>query len=87
MYPHTRVLDSKIVEGHGTEAMAPPMRQERAIWSRSKDSHDCREAPLSWASELIPQSIEEIFQLKGVDVSVPNNRYPVRYPLMTREPL
>ena len=40
---------------------------------RSKDSHDCRETPLSWASELIPQSIEEILQLKGVDVERPQH--------------
>ena len=38
---------------------------------RSKDSHDCRETPLSWASELIPQSIKEKLQLKGVDVERP----------------
>ena len=31
MYPHTRVLDFKTVEGHGTEALTPSMRQEQAI--------------------------------------------------------
>ena len=46
-----------------------------ATW-RSKDSTDCRETPLSWASELIPQSIEEILQLKGMDVERPQP--PVR---------
>ena len=55
------------MEGHGTEAMAPPMR--------SKDSHDCRDTPLSWTSELIPQSIEEILQMKGVDVELPQPPY------------
>ena len=32
MYPHTRVLDFKTVEGHGTEAMVPSTRQEQATW-------------------------------------------------------
>ena len=37
----------------------------------SKDNHDCRETPLSWASELIPHSVEKILQLKAVDVERP----------------
>ena len=78
MYPHTRVLDSKTVEGHGTEAMAPSMRQEQAVVTtqQSKDSHDGRRAPPSWASPHIFQSIEEIFQMKGVDAEwLPQPRF------------
>ena len=73
MYPHTRVLDSKTVEGHGTEAMAPSKRQEQAVITiqQSKDNHDGRRAPPSWASPLILQSIEETFQMKGVDAEWP----------------
>ena len=70
MYPHTRVLDSKAVEDHGTEAMAPSKRQEQVVVTtqQSKNSHDSRRAPPSWASILILQSVEEILQMKGVDV-------------------
>ena len=68
VYPHTRVLDSKTVEGHGTEAMAPSMRQKQDVittqWSIG--SHDGRRASPPWASILILQSVEEIPQLKGV---------------------
>ena len=38
---------------------------------RSKGNHDCRDTPLSRAPEPTPQSIEEILQLKGVDVERP----------------
>ena len=73
MYPHTRVLDSKTVEGHGTEAMAPSMRQEQAIWSPPgvvKTAMIAEE--LHYHGHLnLTQSIEEILQLKGVDVEHP----------------
>ena len=72
MYPHTRVPDSKTVEGHGTEAMAPSKRQKQAVVTtqRSKDSRHHGE------SILIFQSIEEIRHLKGVDAELPNNQTP-----------
>ena len=41
MYSHTRVLDSKRGEDHGTEAMASSKRQEQAVVTtrQSKDIH------------------------------------------------
>ena len=71
--PHTSVFESKTMEGHGTEAMEPSKRQEQAVITtqHSKDSHDGRGALPSWASPLILQSIEETFQMKGVDAEWP----------------
>ena len=68
MYPHTRVLDSKTVEGHGTEAMASSKSQEQAVVTtqQSKDSHDGKRAPPSWTFIFILQSVEEKLQLKAV---------------------
>ena len=69
MYPHTMVLDTKTMEGHGTEAMAPSTRKQAVITTqRSTDSNDGRKAVPSWESTLIFQTIDEILQLKGVDV-------------------
>ena len=63
-------LTPKTVEGHGTEAMALSMRQEQAIWPPPcvVKATMIADTPLPRASDLIPQSIEEIFQLKRVDV-------------------
>ena len=73
MYPHTRVLESKTVEDHGTEATAPSKRQEQVVVTnqQSKNSHDSRRAPPSWASILILQSTEEIPQMIEVDIEWP----------------
>ena len=68
MYPPTRVVDSKTVEGHATQAMAPSKRQEHAVVTnkQSKDSHDGTRAPPLWASTLL-LSIEDLPHLNGVD--------------------
>ena len=67
MYPPTRVVDSKTVEGHATQAMAPSKRQEQAVVTnkQSKESPDGTRAPPLWASTLFPST--EDLHLNGVD--------------------
>ena len=78
MHPYARVLDSKAVEGHGTEAMAPSKRQEQVISQHpvAKTIMMVEKNPPPWESMLTLQSVEEVPQLKGADTEwLPQPRF------------